>query len=89
MRLAAGVIVLGALATPDPAAVEGFVSGAGGVRLFYRQVGSGGDLVVYLHGGPGSNFRGNGTDMEPLARHRTLVMYDQRGSGRSDVVADP
>src|SRR6185436_10532120 len=47
------------------------------------------DLAVFLHGGPGSNFRGSGTDMDALARTRTLVMYDQRGSGRSDVTTDP
>ena len=67
---------------------EGFLPGAGGVQLFYRKVGEGGALVVYVHGGPGSNFRGSGTDMDPLARGRTLVMYDQRGSGRSEVVTD-
>jgi proline iminopeptidase len=75
---------------PSPAAVsEGFLSGADGTRLFFRKVGSGRDLVVYLHGGPGSNFRGNGTEMDALARGRTLVMYDQRGSGRSELVTDP
>ena len=45
-------------------------------------------LLVYVHGGPGGNFRGNGTEMDRLARGRTLVMYDQRGSGRSDVITD-
>jgi proline-specific peptidase len=81
---------------PPPAAAqprvrEGFVRTADGVRLFYRQVGerTGSDLVVYVHGGPGSNFRGNGTEMDGLARGRTLVMYDQRGSGRSDIISDP
>lgn len=68
--------------------VEGFVRTSDGVRLFYRQVGSGKALLVYVHGGPGSNFRGNGTEMDRLARGRTLVMYDQRGSGRSDVISD-
>jgi proline iminopeptidase len=67
---------------------EGFVRTSDGVRLFYRQVGTGKDLLVYVHGGPGSNFRGNGTEMDRLARGRTLVMYDQRGSGRSDVISD-
>jgi proline iminopeptidase len=60
-----------------------------GVRLFYRQVGTGKELLVYVHGGPGSNFRGNGTEMDRLARGRTLVMYDQRGRVRSDVISDP
>ena len=68
---------------------EGFLRGSDGTRLFFRKVGSGRPLVVYLHGGPGSNFRGNGTEMDALARGRTLVMYDQRGSGRSEIVTDP
>jgi proline iminopeptidase len=78
-------------ASPPPPDVvrEGFLSGADRVPLFFRKVGSGADVVVYLHGGPGSNFRGNGTEMDALARGRTLVMYDQRGSGRSEIVTDP
>jgi proline iminopeptidase len=74
--------------SPPPVA-EGTLAGADGVRIFYRKVGAGGPLVVYLHGGPGSNFRGNGTDMDALAQGRTLVMYDQRGGGRSEIVTDP
>lgn len=68
---------------------EGYFIGADDVRLFYRKVGSGKDIVVFLHGGPGSNFRGNGDYMEPLAARRTVIMYDQRGSGLSELVTDP
>ena len=75
--------------SPSVAAVEGYAAGADGVRLFYRKVGSGGSFVVYLHGGPGLNFEAGGPDLEPLAAGRTLVMYDQRGGGRSDLVSDP
>jgi hypothetical protein len=32
---------------------EGHFTGADGVRLFYRKIGSGKDVVVVLHGGPG------------------------------------
>jgi proline iminopeptidase len=75
---------------PSRAARQGHVTGAEGVRLFYRQAGSGRRGVVFLHGGPGSNFRGQGDVMERLATHgRTVVMYDQRGSGFSDLVSDP
>jgi len=28
-------------------------------------------------------------DLQPLARSRTIVLYDQRGSGRSEIVKDP
>ena len=70
-------------------ATEGYLNGADGVRLFYRKVGSGRQFAVFLHGGPGSNFRGSGDFMEPLAVGRTVIMYDQRGSGLSEVVSEP
>jgi proline iminopeptidase len=69
--------------------VEGYFPGADGVRLFYRRVGSGTNRVVFLHGGPGLGIGDGGYDMEPLAPDRVLFMYDQRGSGRSEVVTDP
>lgn len=67
---------------------QGYVAAADGARLFYRKVGSGPQALIYLHGGPCSGFRGSGTEMEQLARGRTLVMYDYRGCGRSEVVTD-
>jgi proline iminopeptidase len=74
----------------EPAAAqEGYLPGAEGVRLFYRRVGAGREAIVYLHGGPASGFRGSGEFMDPLAAGRTLVMYDQRSAGLSELVADP
>ena len=72
-----------------PPVEVGLAEGADGVRLFYRRVGRGRHVVFYLHGGPGSNFHGNGEQMDALARGRTVIMYDQRGSGRSQIVTDP
>lgn len=68
-----------------PRAREGYVPGAGGVRLSYRVDGSGPDTVVVLHGGPGLNLEGLRPDLRPLARRHTLLYFDQRGSGRSAV----
>jgi len=68
---------------------EGYFSGADGVRLFYRRVGTKGNPIVFLHGGPGLGIGDGGYDMEPLARGRSLIMYDQRGSGRSEIVSGP
>ena len=68
---------------------EGYFRGADGVRLHYRKVGTGKSTVVFLHGGPGLGINDGGYDMEPLVRGRTLLMYDQRGSGRSQIVTDP
>jgi proline iminopeptidase len=70
---------------------EGYLRGAGGVRLRFRLVGAerGRDTVVFVHGGPGSGMS-NGFDFEELAaRGHALLMYDQRGSGLSELVSDP
>lgn len=69
-------------------ASEGYFKGADGVRLFYRKVGSGRNPIVLLHGGPGSNMNAVWLDLEPLARKRTVLMYDQRGGGRSEIIKD-
>jgi proline iminopeptidase len=81
--------VIGVLAAALLTVTEGFVPGADGVRLYYRRIGEGRPAIVYLHGGPGQNFNGGGPEMEPLAASRSLVLYDQRGAGRSEVVSDP
>lgn len=84
-----GVLTAGAPLTSPPPAVEGYFTGAL-TRLFYRKVGTGPKVVVFLHGGPGSNFRGSGDFVEPLADGgRAVVLYDQRGSGLSELVTDP
>src|SRR6185503_20100200 len=86
--LAAALLAAAPGASPRPT-TEGMAPGADGVQLFYRRIGNGKQAVVYLHGGPGQNFNGGGPEMEPLAAGRTLVLYDQRGAGRSQAVADP
>ena len=70
-------------------ATEGYFPGADGVKLYYRKLGSGPQTVVVLHGGPGLGIGDGGSEMAVLARNRVLLMYDQRGSGRSQVVTDP
>ena len=86
------IVVVAALASSlahaqRGAAREGFLDGADGVNLFYRQAGSGPPAVL-LHGGPGSNMNGIAPDLEPLAKLRSLVLYDQRGGGRSEIITD-
>lgn len=73
----------------SPTGAEGYVQVSAGVRLFYRRVGLGPASVVLLHGGPGSNMNGVWPDLQPLAGMRPIVMYDQRGGGRSDIITDP
>jgi proline iminopeptidase len=65
---------------------EGYAPGADGVRLFYRKVGSGSDWVIFLHGGPGASMHDGGYEIEPAINGHTLLMYDQRGGGRSQII---
>jgi proline iminopeptidase len=67
---------------------QGYVDAGGGVRLFYRVLGEGPDTVVVVHGGPGFTMDYIVDDLAPMARRHTLLFYDQRGTGRSSLVAD-
>jgi proline iminopeptidase len=68
---------------------EGYIRTSDGVRLFYKIVGSGPDILVAVHGGPGNSMDSILADLEPLAQSRTVIYYDQRGNGRSDLIKDP
>lgn len=68
-------------------AEEGFFAGADGIRLFYRRVGAGPTTAVYLHGGPWSMADG-GYEWDALADGRTLIAFDQRSGGHSQLVGD-
>lgn len=74
---------------PNPAAKEGYFTGADSTRLFYRAVGTGPDTVVVVHGFQGNNQNYLAPDLLSLARDRTLLFYDQRGGGRSSPIFDP
>ena len=52
-------------------------------------LGAGRDVVVFLHGGPGLSIEDGGYFMDPLAKGHTLIMFDQRAGGLSDIVDDP
>jgi len=67
---------------------EDYFPGADGVRLFYRKVGSGSETAIYLHGGP-ADMSDGGYELDALANGRTLIAFDQRSGGRSELVNDP
>lgn len=67
---------------------EGYITTKDGIRLFYKVVGSGKDVLVAVHGGPGNSLTSIEPDLEPLAKNRTVIYYDQRGNGRSDLIKD-
>ena len=63
---------------------ETYVTLADGMRLFVRQTGPlSGPVTFFLHGGPGGQITDGGYEMEEMLPGRRLVMYDQRGGGRS------
>ena len=66
---------------------EGFVH-ANGVMLYYLILGRGEPLVV-MHGGPGASHDYFLPYLLPLARHNKVIFLDERGSGRSQKLADP
>jgi pimeloyl-ACP methyl ester carboxylesterase len=66
---------------------EGYFTGADNNCLFYRKLGSGSPVVVYLHGGP-ININNAGYDIDRLAKGRTLIMFDMRSGGRSQLLGD-
>jgi pimeloyl-ACP methyl ester carboxylesterase len=63
--------------------IEQFLSVEDGLRLRYRTLGTGADVVVI----PGACWLDG--DWELLVRGRRLVFYDSRGRGGSDAVSDP
>jgi proline iminopeptidase len=64
---------------------SGYVTGAGDAKIFYEVAGSGGNTVVVVHGGPGAGINDSRPDLEPLAKDRVVIFYDQRGGGRSEL----
>jgi proline iminopeptidase len=59
-----------------------------GASLFYRLVGTGPDVLVMIHGGPGMDMGYMVPDFAPLAKRHRLLFYDQRGGGRSEILRD-
>ena len=77
-------------APPAPDTVEaGYLPGADGLRIHYQVVGSGPDTAVVVHGGPGAGIGSVLPDVAPLAGEGlTLIFYDQRGGGLSELPSD-
>ena len=67
---------------------EGYVTTSDSARLFYRVVGDTPDTIIAIHGGPGVDLESIAGDFAPLAARHTVIFYDQRGAGRSELPAD-
>lgn len=72
-----------------PVTSEGYLTGADGLQLFYRVYGGGPDTTVVLAGGPALALSYLDKDLAPLAHGRTVIYYDARNAGHSQIVMDP
>src|SRR5437762_9977718 len=69
-------------ANADLARTEGKVT-RDGVDLFYTIVGTSGDYVLVLSGGPGEDIRSMQGVADELGKKYRCIMWEQRGTGRS------
>lgn len=53
-----------------------------GTQLYVKIIGEG-DPIIVIHGGPGLNHQYLEPYLDPLAKHHTLIYFDQRSSGAS------
>jgi proline iminopeptidase len=61
---------------------DGYINTTDGLRLFYRQAGTGSHVVLFINGVPTAD------DFAPILDGRTVVFFDPRDRGRSDTVRD-
>ena len=66
-------------------AQQSFIQMSDGTKLSYSISGKGKDTLLFLHGGPGQNSNGVAPDLAPLRKKHVLIVYDQRGSGLSEI----
>ena len=67
----------------------GHLDAGGGIRLYYYVLGGAHrDTIVLVHGGPGLISSYLQRDLDFVAVRHTVLLYDQRGSGRSTLVDD-
>jgi proline iminopeptidase len=78
-----------AVSYTSPVAAQGYLAGADGMQLFYRVYGTGPDTTVVLGGGPALPISSFETDLSPLSHGRTLIYFDARGAGKSQLTTDP
>jgi len=67
---------------------KGYLTGAEGAKIYYQVIGSGQDSIVVIHGGPGAGMQSVLPSVKPLTQNFVLILYDQRGGGKSELPAD-
>lgn len=81
------VLSTGCRSVPALKPGEGYVNVKGG-KIWYRIIGEGKQTpILMLHGGPGGTSR-SFYQFASLGEDRPIIIFDQLGSGRSDVLTD-
>ncbi|HEX4682103.1 MAG TPA: alpha/beta fold hydrolase [Gemmatimonadaceae bacterium] len=76
-------------AMPLTAQQSGYITTSDSGRIYYRVAGRGTDTIVAIHGGPGLDMESIYRDfVAGLAAHHTVIFYDQRGGGKSELPSD-
>jgi proline iminopeptidase len=82
------LLAIGVAVAPVPVDT-GHLDAGNGIRLYYHVLGGPHrDTVVFVHGGPGLSSAYLRKDLDFVAERHTVVLYDQRGSGRSTLIDD-
>jgi proline iminopeptidase len=79
------IMMFAANLSAQTARPAGHAAGSGGVSIYYEVVGTGPDTVLFVHGTPSTMYT-LARDFGELERDFTLVFFDQRGGGRSQLV---
>lgn len=66
---------------PEPD--NGIIVNSAGEQLYYQVLGNSPDTLLVIHGGPGAGIESVLPAVKPLSQYFTLILYDQRGGGRS------
>jgi proline iminopeptidase len=74
--------------TATLSAQSGYVTTSDSARLFYRIMGRAPDTIIAIHGGPGLDLESIANDFAVLATKHTIILYDQRGGGKSTLPKD-
>jgi proline iminopeptidase len=85
--LIAIIIVLFISCVTTPKVEEGYIS-VDNSLLYYKTIGNGEPLIV-LHGGPGFDHQTLMPYVGELERDIKVILYDQRGTGKSKGLVDP
>jgi proline iminopeptidase len=82
------LVAIAPLEAQRPPVRDGYIMTSDSARLYYRIVGNAPDTVIAIHGGPGVDLESIAGDFLPLAERHTVIFYDQRGAGRSELPRD-